>query len=48
VYEKVISVPIWQLGALAGVGPRVAEVTIGSMGGYPWLSPYEDVTLKAA
>jgi peptide/nickel transport system substrate-binding protein len=48
VYEKVIAAPIWQLAALAGVGPRVGEATIGSMGGYPWLSPYEDVTLKAA
>jgi peptide/nickel transport system substrate-binding protein len=47
VYEKVIAAPIWQLAALAGVGPRVGEATIGSMGGYPWLSPYEDVTLKA-
>ena len=48
VYEKVIAAPIWQLAALAGVGPRVGEATIGSMSGYPWLSPYEDVTLKAA
>jgi peptide/nickel transport system substrate-binding protein len=47
VYEKVIAAPIWQLAGLAGVGPRVGEPTIGSMGGYPWLSPYEDVTLKA-
>ena len=47
VYEKVIAAPIWQLAALAGVGPRVGQVTIGSIGGYPWLSPYEDVTLKA-
>ena len=46
VHEKVIPAPIWQLAALAGVGPR-GEATIGSMGGYPWLSPYEDVTLKA-
>jgi peptide/nickel transport system substrate-binding protein len=48
VYEKAIAAPIWQLAALAGVGPRVGDATIGSMGGYPWLSPYEDVTLKAA
>ena len=48
VHEKVIAAPVWWLAALAGVGPRVGEATIGSMGGYPWLSPYEDVTLKAA
>jgi len=47
VHEKVIAAPIWQLAGLAGVGPRVGEATIGSMGGYPWLSPYEDLTLKA-
>ena len=39
VYEKVIAAPIWQLAGLAGVGPRVGEATIGSMDGYPWLSP---------
>ena len=48
VHEKVIAAPVWWLAALAVVGPRVGEATIGSMGGYPWLSPYEDVTLKAA
>jgi peptide/nickel transport system substrate-binding protein len=48
VHEKVIAAPIWQLAGLAGVGPRVGEATIGSMAGYPWLSPYEDVTLKSA
>jgi peptide/nickel transport system substrate-binding protein len=48
VHEKVIAAPIWQLAALAGVGPRVGEATLGSMDGYPWLSPYEDVTLKGA
>src|SRR5262249_13136438 len=41
VHEKMIAAPIWQLAGLAGVGPRVGEATIGSMGGYPWLSPYE-------
>ena len=48
VHEKVIAAPLWQLAGLAGVGPRVGEATIGSMPGYPWLSPYEDVTLKGA
>jgi peptide/nickel transport system substrate-binding protein len=48
VYEKVIAAPIWQLAGIAGVGPRVDESTIGLMAGYPWLSPYEDVTLKSA
>ena len=47
VRDKVIAAPLWQLAALSGVGPRVGESTLGSMGGYPWTSPYEDVTLKA-
>ena len=48
VQEKVIAASIWQLAALSGVGPRVGESTLGTMGGYPWTSPYEDVTLKSA
>jgi peptide/nickel transport system substrate-binding protein len=48
VADKVIAAPLWQLAALSGVGPRVGESTLGWMGGYPWTSPYEDITLKAA
>ena len=48
VHEKVIAAPIWQLAALSGVGPRIANSTLGSMDGYPWTSPYEDITLKGA
>jgi peptide/nickel transport system substrate-binding protein len=47
VRDKVIAAPLWQLAALSGVGPRVGESTLGSMGGYPWTSPYEDITLKS-
>jgi peptide/nickel transport system substrate-binding protein len=47
VRDKVIAAPIWQLAALSGIGPRIAHSTIGTMGGYPWTSPYEDVTLKS-
>jgi peptide/nickel transport system substrate-binding protein len=48
VHDKVIAAPLWQLAALSGVGPRVANSTLGSMDGYPWTSPYEDITLKRA
>jgi peptide/nickel transport system substrate-binding protein len=47
VHERVIAAPIWQLAALSGVGPRVGESTFGLIAGYPWTSPYEDITLKA-
>jgi peptide/nickel transport system substrate-binding protein len=48
VHERVIAAPIWQLAGLAGVGPRIGESTLGTMAGYPWTSPYEDLTLKGA
>jgi hypothetical protein len=44
----VIAAPIWYLAALSGVGPRVGNSALGSIGGDPWSSPYEDVTLKGA
>ena len=46
VHERVIAAPIWQLALLAGVGPRVGDAQIGGIGGYPWTSPYEDITLQ--
>src|SRR5207248_10616652 len=46
VHERVIAAPIWQLAALSGVGRRVGESTFGMIPGYPWTSPYEDITLK--
>jgi peptide/nickel transport system substrate-binding protein len=47
VYDKVIAAPLWQSAALSGVGPRVANSTLGSMDGYAWTSLYEDVTPKS-
>jgi len=47
VHERVIAAPLWQLAGLSGVGPRVGESGIGSIGGDPWTSPYEDITLKS-
>jgi peptide/nickel transport system substrate-binding protein len=46
VHERVIAAPIWQLAGLGGVGPRVGESGFGLIAGYPWTSPYEDLTLK--
>ena len=47
VHERTIYASIWQLGAMFGVGPRVGQSTFGLIAGYPWTSPYEDITLKA-
>jgi peptide/nickel transport system substrate-binding protein len=44
--ERVIAAPIWQLAGLGGIGPRVGEAGIGLIAGYPWTSPYEDLTIK--
>jgi peptide/nickel transport system substrate-binding protein len=46
--EKAIYAPIWQLGFINGVGPRVGESGFGLMPGYAYTSPYEDITIKAA
>ena len=47
VHERVIAAPLWQLAGLSGVGPLVGESGIGSIGGDPWTSPYDDITLKS-
>ena len=46
VHEKVIIAPIWLNAGLNGLGPRVEESGIGSIAGFAWSGPYEDVKLK--
>jgi peptide/nickel transport system substrate-binding protein len=46
-YEKSMFAPIWELGFLNGVGPRVAESGLGLITGHAYSAPYEDLTLKA-
>jgi peptide/nickel transport system substrate-binding protein len=46
VTDNVIYVPIWQLGFLNGVGPRVEESGLGLIGGFAYSAPYEDLRLK--
>ncbi|MGH6741672.1 MAG: ABC transporter substrate-binding protein, partial [Bradyrhizobium sp.] len=47
-YEKAIYAPLVQLAFLCGVGPRVAQSGLGLIAGYPYTSPYEDITIKGA
>jgi peptide/nickel transport system substrate-binding protein len=47
IYDKVMYLPLWQLAALSGYGPRVAESGLGLIVDYPWVAPYEEVKLKA-
>lgn len=47
VHEKAIYSPIWQLGFLNGVGPRVGESSFGTIPGFAYTAPFEDITIKA-
>jgi peptide/nickel transport system substrate-binding protein len=46
IHEKAMFAPIWQLAAMGGHGPRVAESGLGLITGFPFSGPYEDVKLK--
>ncbi len=48
VRDKAMYAPIWQLAFINGVGPRVAESSFGSIAGFPYTAPYEDLALKSA
>jgi peptide/nickel transport system substrate-binding protein len=47
VYERTMIAPIWQLGFINGVGPRVGESGFGLITDFAYTAPYEDITLKA-
>ena len=44
-HDKTMYAPIWELGFLNGVGPRVAESGLGLIPGHAYSAPYEDVRL---
>jgi peptide/nickel transport system substrate-binding protein len=46
VVDKTMFAPIWELGFLNGVGPRVAESGLGLIAGHAYSAPYEDLALK--
>ena len=48
VYQRAIYAPIWLLGFLNGVGPRVGESGFGLIPGFAHTAPYDDITLKGA
>ncbi len=47
VYEKAMYVPIWQLAFISAIGPRVGESSFGSIPGFAYTAPFEDLTIKA-
>ena len=46
VTERAIFAPIWQLGFINGVGPRVGESGFGLIPAIAYTAPYEDITIK--
>jgi peptide/nickel transport system substrate-binding protein len=46
VHDKTMYVPIWQLAFINGIGTRVAESSFGSIAGFAYTAPYEDLTIK--
>ena len=48
IHEKAIYAPIWQLGFLNGVGPRVGESAFGLIAGFAYTAPFEDITIASA
>jgi peptide/nickel transport system substrate-binding protein len=44
--ERVIYAPIWQLGFINGVGPRVGQSGFGLITDFAYTAPYEDITIK--
>jgi len=45
-HERVMAAPLWELGFLNGVGPRVEESGLGLIALHPYSAPYEDLRLK--
>jgi peptide/nickel transport system substrate-binding protein len=46
VYERSIYAPIWLLGFLNGVGPKVGQSGFELIPGFAYTAPYEDITIK--
>jgi peptide/nickel transport system substrate-binding protein len=46
VYDKSIYAPIWQLGFINAVGPRVGESSFDRIPGFAYTAPFEDLTIK--
>lgn len=46
IYDNKMFVPLWQLGFLSVAGPRLKDSTFGSIEGFVYLGPYEDITLN--
>jgi peptide/nickel transport system substrate-binding protein len=48
VHERVMFAPIWNVAILHAYGPRVADPGLGSIDGFIYSAPYEDLALKGS
>src|SRR5215471_297275 len=46
--ERMIYAPIWQLGFINGVGPRVGQSGFGLIPDFAYTAPFEDITIKSS
>ena len=45
-HERVMHAPLWELGFLNAIGPRVEESGLGLIAYHPYSAPYEDLKLR--
>ncbi len=45
-HERVTAAPLWELGFLNAVGPRVEESGLGLISYHPYSAPYEDLKVR--
>ena len=43
---RVMGAPLWELGFLNAIGPRVEESGLGLIAYHPYSAPYEDLKLR--
>ena len=48
IHQKTVFAPLLQLAFINGVGPRVGESSFGSIPGFAYTAPFEDITIKGA
>ena len=46
IHDNVMHAPLYQLGFVSGVGPRIEEPGLGLIPGFAYSGPYEDLRLK--
>ena len=45
-HDRVMHAPLWELGFLNAIGPRVEESGLGLIALHPYSAPYEDLKVK--